>query len=236
MKVYYDLHIHSILSACADELQTPNNILNMAMLKELQLISITDHNSLKQYETIDRLKSSFDFEILYGVEITVLEGFHILAYFEKFIEAYAMDDYIDRQLDHQNDSFHHIGEQVVCDEYDLESYAVNYFLNQPLKDDLVTVCKQIRKLNGLIILAHVDRKNSGILSHYDDLSQFDFDGIEISYHADIEHIYKKYPNLKKYKLIINSDAHSLEIINERENYLELEENSFQGFKQWLKTK
>ena len=45
--VFYDLHIHSCLSPCGDMDMTPNNILNMALLKELDLIALTDHNSCK---------------------------------------------------------------------------------------------------------------------------------------------------------------------------------------------
>ena len=36
MKCAVDLHIHSCLSPCGDEGMTPNNICNMARLKELE--------------------------------------------------------------------------------------------------------------------------------------------------------------------------------------------------------
>ena len=42
--MFYDLHIHSALSPCSDDDMTLNNIVNMACLKELDLIAITDHN------------------------------------------------------------------------------------------------------------------------------------------------------------------------------------------------
>ena len=45
MKAYYDFHTHSALSPCADEDMTPNNIVNMARLKGLSMIAVTDHNS-----------------------------------------------------------------------------------------------------------------------------------------------------------------------------------------------
>ena len=35
MKLFYDLHIHSALSPCGDADMTPNNIVNMAKIKEL---------------------------------------------------------------------------------------------------------------------------------------------------------------------------------------------------------
>ena len=90
MKVYYDIHIHTVLSSCADVLQTPNNILNMAMLKGLDMISICDHNTGKQYQTIDKIKDSYDFLVIYGMEVTSKDGFHVLTYFEKYDEfAYS---------------------------------------------------------------------------------------------------------------------------------------------------
>ena len=35
--LYYDLHIHSCLSPCGDEEMTPNNIVGMAQVLELQI-------------------------------------------------------------------------------------------------------------------------------------------------------------------------------------------------------
>lgn len=50
--VFYDLHIHSCLSPCGDQDMTPKNIVNMALLKELELIALTDHNSCKNCPAI----------------------------------------------------------------------------------------------------------------------------------------------------------------------------------------
>ncbi|MEJ1730487.1 PHP domain-containing protein, partial [Escherichia coli] len=43
--LYYDLHIHSCLSPCAQEDMTPANICAMARLKGLDVIALTDHNT-----------------------------------------------------------------------------------------------------------------------------------------------------------------------------------------------
>ena len=85
--MYYDLHIHSALSPCGDDTMTINNIFNMAYIKGLELIAITDHNSLKQQfyleEIInhDILKGKIDY--IHGVELQSKEEIHILAYFRK---------------------------------------------------------------------------------------------------------------------------------------------------------
>ena len=61
MKYYYDFHIHTALSPCGDEDMTPNNIVNMALLKELDMIAITDHNSC---ENVEAMKVAQDSNLL----------------------------------------------------------------------------------------------------------------------------------------------------------------------------
>ena len=43
MKINYDLHMHTALSPCALDEMTPNNIVNMSLINELDVIAITDH-------------------------------------------------------------------------------------------------------------------------------------------------------------------------------------------------
>lgn len=241
MKVYYDLHIHSVLSACADVLQTPNNILNMSMLKGLNMIAICDHNGAKQYETIELLKDSFDFTIIYGMEITVQEGFHILAYFETMKQVMELDKIIDRGLDKNIKEVKGqvLGTdlvQVVCDEYDEEKYQISYYLNQNLSYTFSDIIKIVHGLNGLVIPAHIERKGTGILDYIEDFSAYDIDGVEIYNKANENELREKYPYLKKYKSIYNSDAHDIDRINERVNFLDLDDNSYAGFKKWLTLK
>ena len=47
MKLFYDFHIHSCLSPCGDDDNTPNNIVNMALIKGLNVIALSDHNTGK---------------------------------------------------------------------------------------------------------------------------------------------------------------------------------------------
>ena len=46
-RYYYDFHVHSCLSPCGDDDNTPNNIAGMATLCGLNIIALTDHNSCK---------------------------------------------------------------------------------------------------------------------------------------------------------------------------------------------
>ena len=46
-KYYYDLHIHSCLSPCGDDDSTPNSIAGMGELNGLNIMALTDHNTVK---------------------------------------------------------------------------------------------------------------------------------------------------------------------------------------------
>ena len=71
--VFYDLHIHSCLSPCGDQDMTPNNIVNMALLKELELIALTDHNSCKNCPAIMKAAAGTGLVVLPGMELTTAE-------------------------------------------------------------------------------------------------------------------------------------------------------------------
>ena len=86
MKAYYDLHIHSALSPCGDEDMTPNNIVNMSLLKGLDVIAVTDHNSCGNVRAVmevagDRLL------VIPGLEVETAEEVHVLCYFPTLEQA-----------------------------------------------------------------------------------------------------------------------------------------------------
>lgn len=232
MKYSYDLHIHSVLSPCADDLQTPNNILNMCMLKGLSIVAITDHNSLKQLNIVNELISSYNFLYLFGVEVTVQEGFDVLVYFENYELAKTFDTFLEQNMPNQlTDS-----RQMLCDVYDNPLTNYEKKLNNALFITYRALFDTAKSLQGIIIPAHLDRtllKNNAYLSI---IMETGFDAIELSKYADINNFFETYPQLKKYQYLINSDAHTLIDINEAENYLELENLSFSDIVSLLQVK
>ena len=232
MKVSYDLHIHSVLSSCADDSQTPNNILNMVMLKELGMISITDHNSCKQYPTLYQLADSYDYLLIYGIETQVKEGFHVLSYFGNFKELMRFDGELEHHLDH--DVKETYGAAQVCDEFDEVSEIIPYSLHQSIDLDLNDYIKLVRKYHGLVVLAHINRPGStGFLKYYQKFKCFDIDAIEIYGKENESKLEETYPEIKDYVHLFNSDAHSVVDINEAINFIDLDEVSFEGFKKAL---
>ncbi|MFA5543342.1 MAG: hypothetical protein WC008_06010 [Bacilli bacterium] len=231
MKVKFDLHIHSKLSPCASELMTPNNIMNMCMLKGLGLVAVTDHNSILQQDSLTKISESYDFIYINGIEITTIEGFHVLGYFDSLDKC---RDFYNCIINHYDQSIksNNPKKQVIFDEYDQEIGYVDYNLHQKINIDTTSLLKMIRLFNGIIVLAHIDRQKTGITNYDIDFQYFDFDGFEIDDKDKIDELYRSHSFLKKYKMINNSDSHDITSINENE-YIELDELSFEGLKAWF---
>lgn len=82
MKVAVDLHIHTALSPCADKDMTPNNIVNMACLKGLDAIAITDHNSCMNVRAVMSCGEEKDLLVIPGMEVETREEVHVICLFE----------------------------------------------------------------------------------------------------------------------------------------------------------
>ncbi len=218
MRYHYDLHIHSVLSPCADVLMTPNNIFNMAMLKQLNIISITDHNSLKQLPISVEIAESYSMLYIPGVEVTVKEGFDVLIYFKFVIDAMAFDKILEKYIKEIKIDLEKYNEQVICDINDSPDDIFPFLLTQPLTLSFEKLLSYVKPYEHLMFYAHVDR-----------------------YFEKVRPWIKKYPcNGVEYKLkklmpdlinIHNSDAHQIIDIleSEEENSVELKTLSIEDF-------
>ena len=75
MKLYCDLHLHSCLSPCGDEDMTPNNIVNMAKLKGLSCIALTDHNTARNCRATALAARQAGLGFLPGMELSTWSAF-----------------------------------------------------------------------------------------------------------------------------------------------------------------
>lgn len=82
MSVYYDLHIYFILSPCADDLMTSNHIVLMRNLKQLDIIALTDHNSMKNWRVVSKVDEEVGVLFIPGIAVEIIEGVYLLSYFK----------------------------------------------------------------------------------------------------------------------------------------------------------
>ena len=221
-----DLHIHSCLSPCGDIDMTPNNIVNMSLLKGLDAIGIADHNSAKNLPGIEKLAKEAGLTLVPGIEVNTKEEIHVLAYFQKVEDALFVGDKLYEKLPDIKNNEKLFGEQLVLNEFDEETGRIEKLLINAVDISIEELRYMVKRLNGVIVPAHIDRRSFSIISNIG----FIPDELNIK---TVEHSssYVKGQNplvdmiSSGYRIIRSSDAHYLHQISEREFFMHLEENT-----------
>ena len=236
MKIYYDFHIHSALSPCGDEDMTPNNIVNMALLKGLDAIAVTDHNSALNVRSCFECGEKAGLIVVPGMEIETSEDVHVVALFADVGSAENFGEIVSKNLPPIKNREDIFGSQVVLNADDEPVDTVSNLLSTATMLSLEEVVENIRMLGGVAIPAHVDKSSYSVISNLGFIPEnLEFSTIEIKF-ADKKDSFVEANNLHAYKAIHNSDAHFLWDINEKEFYIDAENRSLQGIIDYLKQK
>ena len=220
--MYYDLHIHSALSPCAENEMTPNNICNMALIKGLELIAVTDHNSVRQLPAFSECACKAGIKCLYGTEIQTSEEVHVLALFKNLDNALRLQPWIDERMPGIPNNIDFFGDQWVCDSEDEFVEQEERLLLVSLNATLEETIDEIHALGGKVILAHVlDRENS-VMNQLGFIPEgLAYDGLEIKSLEEIPRVLARNPWIKEEETVwlTDSDAHRLIDIAEAEHYM-----------------
>ncbi|MCT4542499.1 MAG: PHP domain-containing protein [Vallitalea sp.] len=226
MKLYYDFHIHTALSPCADNSMTPNNIVNMALLNELDAIAITDHNTAENVEAVMEVAKEKDIIVIPGMEIETKEEIHILGLFLDLESVYNVQNKVYSMLPTIKNKSNIFGSQLILDKNDNIVKELDRILLTATTLSLNQVVDLIKNNNGIAIPAHIDRPSYSILSNLGiippDLGTLT---LEISRFSKLDKYRKKYNN---YIIVQSSDAHELGYIGITKNELEVESKSIQS--------
>ncbi len=233
MKLAVDLHIHSALSPCGDEDMTPNNIINMCYLKGLDVISVTDHNSMLNNEAIYELGKQKDILVLPGIEVTTREEVHVLCYFKDINQGLTFSEMIYKGLPDIKNNEEIFGSQLIFDKFDNIVNKLDKLLLNSTKYSISDVYSMVKKHGGIMIPAHVLKKSYSILSILgffpEDLS---IETVEVSKQHSMLEI-QSFLDIDKHRIIRNSDAHYLKDISERDFFITTQEKSLDSVFNYL---
>lgn len=219
---YYDLHIHSALSPCADNDMTLNNIVNMACIKQLEVISICDHNSLLNAMKLQEVCQG-KINFIYGVEVETEEEIHVLCYFKKLIHCLKFQYFLDLHRKKIINKPNYFGNQFILDKYDQIIAEEENLLITSMNFSLSELIDQVHQLEGCAICAHVFKKANSIISQLGFIpDNLKIDGFELKDIEEKNKFIKIYPKYANYPFYFNSDAHSLIQIKEKEQNLKLD--------------
>ena len=222
MTLYYDFHIHSALSPCADNDMTPCNIVNMARFKGLDAIAVTDHNSAKNARAVMSAGGKTGIKVIAGMEIETAEEVHVLSLFPSVFMAEKAEEIVRKNMPFIANNEEIFGKQLVMDEFDNIVSEETQLLMCATFLTIEEVYDLVRDCGGVPIAAHVDRGSFSVMSNLGFMpDEINASAIEISSMTDVHEYLRNNPDLKKYKVIRNSDAHNLGAVSERINSIEL---------------
>lgn len=218
LKWAYDLHIHTVASPCGDDLMTPNNIVNMSLLKGLDVIAITDHQTIRNCESVMKVGKAKGLHVIAGMEIECMEEFHLIALFKNLQVAQEMERWLWQYLPNIKNKPSIFGHQYSLNEQDKVTSEIERLLLVAAQVGVDTILEKARALDTLIYPAHIDRASYSILSNLGSVpKEYSFRFLEISKTASYKSYEQQY---MQYKIIQSSDAHYLEDIAERERMIE----------------
>lgn len=215
MELSYDLHIHSCLSPCGDMDMTPNNIAGMAMIKGLNIIALTDHNTARNAPALIKAAEQYGVIALPGMELTTQEEVHVVCLFAETEDALAFDAYVYERLIKIKNKTNIFGEQIIMNELDEPVGEEEYLLINATEIPFDDVYDAVTSFNGIMIPAHLDKTSTSLISNLGQIPpNSQFTCAEVKHLEKLHGLLKEHPYLEHCRIISDSDAHYLEDISE----------------------
>jgi PHP family Zn ribbon phosphoesterase len=206
-----DLHVHTVLSPCADVAMIPPLIVQKALEHKIDLIAITDHNSSANVRAVQKAAEGTDLKVLPGMEVQSREDVHLLALFENLDTLEAWQAQVDQSLPDLLNQPGFFGEQFVVDETGDYLRSETRLLLTSTGLSIDEIFERVNALGGLVIPAHVERFSYGLFPTLGLISEkWHLLALEISRHITPEKAIATFPALNHYELVQDGDVHQLD--------------------------
>ena len=226
-KVRADLHLHTCLSPCADDMMQTAAIIEQAKQVGLDMIGICDHNSAENIRAMMKAGERQGLAVIPGVEVTSREEVHILGLFNTEQDLMRLQDVIYENLPGQNDE-EAFGPQLVIDENDNVVGQNSRLLIGATTLTLEQVIDAIHQFAGLAVASHVDRQRFSLIGQLGFIPNgLKLDAVEVSNPSSAGQEYG-------YPVVTSSDAHFLEDIGKNSTCFMIEDASLQEISKALK--
>ena len=216
-KVFYDLHVHSCLSPCASDDMTPFNIAGMALLKELNVLALTDHNSTDNCPAFFEACNNYGIVPIAGAEVTTSEDIHVLTLFESLEAGMEFGDFLRTKRTLIENSPDIFGNQFIIDSSDTVVGEDKYLLINAVDISIDDIFEITTKYSGIAVPAHIDKASNSVVSVLGTVPDNSFTAFEFAHLSDKERYVDEFKTLVNKRYISNSDAHNLWDINEKIN-------------------
>lgn len=205
-----DLHLHTVLSPCAEVEMIPPLIVAQARKLGLEAIAVTDHNSAENAESVMSAGAAAGLTVWPGMEVESREEVHLVCWFDTLEQDLAWQEIVYSRLPALSNPADKFGGQYVVDaegEFVRENGRLLLTSTDMPVEEIVA---EVRRLGGLCIPAHVDRPSYSLIANLGfvppDLA---LEAVEVSQLTTPEDACRRFPQLAGYTVIVNGDAHRL---------------------------
>lgn len=221
-----DLHIHTVVSPCAQVEMIPPLIVAAAQAAGLDIIAVADHNCCENAEAVMKAAEGSALRVLPGLEVQSVEGVHLLCLFDDIEPALAMQEAVYAALPDVPGAGKFAEEQFVVD---AEGEFVRFCekpVSLPARMEIEEVFRKAVGLGGICIPSHIDRSGTGICGVLGMMPEEPrFEAVEVSANLAPDVARAKYPSIGGLPVIQSSDAHWLDAIGEKRTVFHLERRS-----------
>ena len=206
-----ELHVHTVLSPCAEIEMLPPLIVQQAVGLGIRLIAITDHNASANIEAVQKAAHGSELTVLPGMELQTREEVHNLCIFDNLDQVRAFQTWVDARLPNQENRPDFFGDQLVVDENGDFLRREPRLLLTSVNTSIEEACAKVHELDGMFIPAPVNRQAFGLLANLGMVpAELCIEGLEISRHLQPADAVRLFPQVKGYPLIRSGDVHRLE--------------------------
>lgn len=209
-RVTADLHIHTVLSSCAEVEMLPPLIVRRALELGLGLIAITDHNAAANCEAVMRAAQGTGLAVLPGMEVQTSEEVHVLCLFDTAEQALTWQGIVYNHLPDLPNPEEAFGSQFVVDADGDYVRTETRLLLTSTDLPLDEVVRRVVQLGGIAVPAHVDRPSFSLLANLGLVPPgLDSPALELFRHTAADEARRRWPELQRWPLYWSSDSHQL---------------------------
>ena len=211
-----DLHLHTVLSPCAEVEMIPPLIVRRAQELGLEVIAVTDHNAALNVAAMIDAAAGTGLAVLPGMEVQSREEVHLTTLFDTVDQVLAWQERVWAALpDRENDEAF-FGAQFVVDATGEYCYTERRMLSMSAALSVEEVVLGVRALGGIVLPAHVDRPANSLIANLGFVPPgLGIAGVELSRRANPAEVGQRLPQIAGYGRVVSGDAHRLEEMTAR---------------------
>lgn len=233
MNYSFDLHIHSCLTPYGGDAMTPKNIAEMCSRSGYDIVALTDYNSCGNSAAFQKAAEAEGMLAVPGMELCLREDAHVICLFPDLERALAFSDLVRSKLPQLENNPAVFGSQTLVDENNQVLGQDSAFLVGAADIGAYEVVSLVEQYGGVVFPAHMDSSAYsllGMLGLWD--PDMGFRLAEVSLNCPDSFCQRK--DLSGLRFIRGCNAHTIDVIPNQSQVMDLPERTAQAVIDWLK--